>query len=692
MSYLRLKRLSLSAWPFGFLTVGEFLGAILIMRVDPDAPAPAAMVTYALGASVLGFVIGAVCIWVVRRLIASTRSARWRSVPAAVAIYWVIAAVSGAIMALFLVLPRGAEYPVVLLVLFTVTRPVNVLVLALIVQLIRDGLSASRDVDVIRQDRLSLARSTNATLEAAEASLRAESRQMLAEEVAGPLGDIVRDGRELSDNALADKVDQFIATRLRPMAHVLHPVSVRLGLMPAMRSLDPMGTIAAAPTIERMDSDGVLLDEGVRLQVYRWMRENLPASGGSSAALVLRGRELEVSVHPSTDTPLDAVQLVAGLRRVRPGVIAAPLRGQVTEWVDVAGDPMAGVPPRHERYRLRELLTVPLPRRLLFVVLLGLGAAPLQFVVYQWALTPAAIAASLGMALAPIATVFVLEKLPPPKPTIAGAWRVVGEWSLISLAAVLGIAVPATIFGLFPEGIAEWLFMCFRTLYRYLLPGLAVVASHGLVIVAQRRLESANDALARERQRRVDILAESHRMDRDVAEALHRTVQGRLAAAVVMLRLGSRDDAWTQIVAMATVEVPELLGRLGGSWPGSSLIVDPPIGLSVVQLGEVAFDEAVAADLRSALGEIAVNARRHGGASALVISAEPIPDGLRIVCEDDGKGASVPSLPGLGSRLLDETVSRYSGSWSITSTSQGCRVVIDLRLPVSSRDLASSAV
>ena len=178
-----------------------------------------------------------------------------------------------------------------------------------------------------------MARSTNATLEAAESSLRAESRRLLSEEVAAPLGDIVETGANLDDAELANELDDFIGERLRPMAHVLHPVSVRLGLIPALRSLDPLCLISATPTVERMDSDGVLLDDDVRLQVYRWMRENLPESGGSSTALVIRGRDLEVSVHPSKDRGLDAVQLVAGLRRVREGVIAAPLRGQVTEWV-----------------------------------------------------------------------------------------------------------------------------------------------------------------------------------------------------------------------------------------------------------------------------------------------------------------------------------------------------------------------
>ena len=688
MNSFRLRHLGLSLWPFAFLTIGEFLGAMLIMRDAPDAPSPSLIAAISFLAALVGFVIAAILIWSARRFITSSRSAWWRSVPAALLLYWVVAVVSGFLMAIVAVALRGGQYPVSFIVLWTVTRPVNVLVLALIVQLIRDGQHASRDVGVILQERLSLARSTNATLERAEASLRAVSRRLLEEEVAAPLSEIVKTGGRRGNAELANDVDDFIGERLRPMAHVLHPVSVRLGLIPALRSLDPLCLISASPTVERMDADGVLLDDGVRLQVYRWMRESLPGSRGSSTALVIRGRELEVSIHPSKDRELDAVQLVAGLRRVRAGVIAAPLRGQVTEWVDVEADPFVDTPPRRERYRLRDLLTVPLPRRVLLVFLLTLGSAPLQFVVYQWAVTPAAVLASFCLAAAPLATTYGLDRLPPPGRTLGGAWRVVGEWSLIALSAVLGVAVPATIFGLFPEGAGEWILMAFRMSYRYLLPGLAVVASYGLVVVAQRRLEQANTALARERQRRVEILAESQRLDRDVAEALHRTVQGRLAAAVVMLRLDNREDAWKQIMDMATVEVPELLSRLDDRALSSGLVVDPPIGLSVVQIGDITLEPSMLEDARSILGEVAANARRHGQASVLVIHGEQVAAGWRFVCDDDGRGITGDATPGLGSRLLDETVARYGGSWAMEPTDTGCRVTIEL--PVKASSLSSS--
>jgi multisubunit Na+/H+ antiporter MnhE subunit len=688
---LRLRHLELSAWPFGLILLPEILGALLIMRGAPDRPRPLDMLTHALVAATVGFVVAAVAIWIAKRFITVTRSARWRSVPVALVIYCIVAVVSGAVMAMLIVVPRGGMYPVGLLVLWTVTRPISIIVLAIIVQLVRDGVSASRDVDVILQEKLSLARSTNATLEAAESALRAESRRVLADEVATPLGEIVRTGSTLNDLELADRIDDFISTRLRPMAHVLHPVSVRLGLIPAMRSLDPTCLIDADHMIERMDADGDLLDDDVRLQVYRWIRENLPDAHGSRTHFVIRGRDLEVSMHPSNDRSLDAVHLVAGIRRVRAGVIVAPLRGQVADWADIAPDLSVYAPPRRERYRLRDLLTVPLPHRLLLVVLLSLGAAPLQFIVYRWNLTLPSIVASLGLGVAPVVTAALLGRLPAPRATVLGAWRVVGEWFLIAMTGVLGVAIPATMLGLFPNDAVEWLAMTLRMSYRYLLPGLAVVVSHGLFVVAQRRLEQANEALMHERERRAGILAESQRVDRDVAEALHRTVQGRLAAAVVMLRLGERPAAWDQVVGMATEEVPELLGRLseGASY---GLVIDRPIGLSIVQVGDVTIRGDMLDDIRSVVGEIALNARRHGHASSLLVQVTHQEGRYTIICDDDGTGIAEQTTPGLGSRLLDETMSRYGGTWRFEPSRAGCRVVLEVPAEVSRRGLASSVV
>jgi len=691
---LRLRHLDLSVWPFGIIFVGEVLGAILIMRGSPDGRTLAFMAGQATAGAALGLLLAAVAIVLARMGIAHSWSARWRSVRAAFVVYVVIAIVSGGIMVVLLVADSDGSFPPALLLLYTVSRPVNIVILAIVVQQVRDGRWTSGQVNQILDEQLSLARRTNVMLETAERDLRVESRRLLEGEVARPLGDIVRDGAGLSDEELAGRLDVYISDRLRPLAHVLHPVSVRLGLIPAMRTLNPDLLVDATPMIERMDADGVLLDQEVRLQVYRWIRENLSATEPSRAALVMRERQLEVSVFPAGEQPLEAVQVAAGIRQSHPGVITVPLLGQSVEPVDLAAPEVTARPSR-VRYRLRDLMTVPSPQRLPLVVMLSLAAVPFQFVVYRWPLSLGAIAASLGLSAAAIGAAALLGLLPAPQRTVAGAWRVLGEWVVIAVAAAVGLTLTAAAFGLVPlwsgdvfsASDGDVSYPIFRMLYRFAVPGLAVVISYGLVVTAHERLDLANAALREEEDRRSMILAESRRLDRDVAEALHRTVQGRLAAAVIMLRLGQRQDAWRQVVDMAVVEVPGLLERIGGvEHPGAPLIEAPP-GLTIVYVGGSSRDDATFAMVQSALAEIASNARHHGQASTLTIRTEDLGDMSRVICEDDGVGPRGGD-PGLGSRLLDDTVMRCGGAWRIEAAGSGSRVILELPREVSDRDFS----
>jgi two-component sensor histidine kinase len=638
-----------------------------------------------------GLLCAAACFYVARRLISRSRSARWRSVPAAIALYVVVAVLTGLIMVLTLVDRGPTGQPAILTAVFVITRPVNILILALVVQQVRDGVATTRAVDSITRDQLLLAQRANAMIEAAEQDLRGDSLRMFASQVARPLRRIVREGPDLDDDALADAIDDFIASRLRPMAHVLHPVSVRLGLIPAMRSLNPEISVDASPTVARMDADGVLLDDDVRLQLYRWIRGGLPADGPSRAALVIRGRDLEVSLHPATSTSIDAVQATAGLRPLGPGLIAAPLRGQVVQ-VPVVGSRQGTPSAGRVRYRVRDLLTVPLPSRLALVAMLSLASAPYQFVLYRWAPSVETLLPTIACAITPIIMAVLLDRLPPPRQSIVGAWRVVGEWIAIAAASAFTLAAVASAFEVFPSGPAEWVLTFLRITYRYAIPGLLVTLTYGLVVESQRRLRRAEDALQHEDRRRIALLAASRQLDRDVAEALHRTVQGRLAAAVVMLRLGQRDEAWAQVIEMSTVEIPWLLERMGDAPANRLLVPDPPIGLTVVQMDDLPFDQSTFGLIARAVGEVAVNARRHGGASTLVVSAVVDKDRCQLICEDDGSGIKEPVTPGLGTRLLDDTAAAAGGAWRIERLRKGCRVVLDMPMDTTARGLASSVV
>jgi two-component sensor histidine kinase len=680
-----MDRLGLSVWPFVILAPGELLGAVLIRRTSPsDSPESSAFVD-SLPAIAAGLVVSVLCILVARRLIEKSRSTAGRGVPVAIVVYVITAIASGLVMVLMLIDVGPAGYPAILTVLYMITRPVNILILAFVVQLLRDGIATTRNVDAITRDQLFLARRTNEMIEAAERDLRAESLRMFAQRVAEPLRRIVRDGPDLDNQALANRIDDFIEVHLRPMAAVLHPVSVRLGLISAMRSLNPDVMIDAAATVARMDADGVLLDDDVRLQLYRWLRSGLPTRGTSRAALVIRGRELHVSLHPAAATPVDAVQAAAGMRRLGPGVVSVPLRGQVVDVLSSGTASPSQAAMKSPRYRLRDLLTAGMPIRLLLVTVLTIGAAPLPFVVYRWSPSLGTILASLASAASPIAMAALLDRLPPAKQNIAGAVRVVGEWLAISASAAVGVVVVGTVFAVLPPGMDEWGYAIFRISYRYALPGLIVTVSYGLVVESQRRLARAEHALRSEEKRRVEILAASRQLDRDVAEALHRNVQGRLAAAVIMLRLGQREEAWTQVIEMASVEVPWLLERMGEERMDRALIADPPMGLTVIQLDDPPVDQRTFDLLTRALGEIAVNARRHGRASTLVVSVHLDGGRCLLICEDDGTGLPSDTVPGLGSRLLDDTMAALAGSWTIEPSPPGCRVALDIPMGATAR-------
>lgn len=694
MNALRLNRLGLSVWPFVIVTPGDVLGAALIRRNNPIASNAPAIPDVA-AAIPAGLISAILIILASRWLIAHSRSTWWRGVPGALVIYVGAAALSGSLMAALLVDRGPTGQPIVLTLIYLATRSINVLIVAVVVQQVRDGVDTTKVVDGIIQDQLLLARQTNGMIEAAERDLRAESLRMLSTRVARPLADIVREAPPMTNAELADRLDDFIEVQLRPLAHVLHPVSVRLGLVSAIRSLRPSVAVDVTATVERMDQDGVLLDEEVRLQLYRWIRSSLLEAGASRVALAIRGRQLQVSVHPVTMSTLDAVQTAAGVRELRPGVVLVPLRGQAAT-DDNARSVDTNSATQRTRYRMRDLITVPLPTRFALVTVLSVSAAPFQFVIYRWPLSLGVVLAVLGSAAAPIGVTALLDRLRPPSQSWRGACRVLGEWFLIAASSAIVLAGIATAFAIFPPGLTEWLVTIPRLTYRYAVPGLLMTVSYGLVVESQRRLDRANEALMSEERRRLEILGKARQLDRDVAEALHRNVQARLAAAVVLLRLDQRQDAWTLVMEMSSVEIPWLLERMGEAPASRVLVPDPPMGLTVIQVDELPVDDITFDLLTRAVAEIAVNARRHGRATSLVVSLHTTVGRWQVMCEDDGVGIPVDVAPGLGSRLLDDTMSVLGGSWTMESSRPGCRITLDIpaqdssHLHVTASGLASS--
>lgn len=681
---LRGFRLTVSMWPFLLIAPGEILFYSLY-RMDrfPEEPPLWAIASTAI---LVGSSLAAVwvCLLVWRRLAGRWR---WARGTGGAVMAYALAMVVGSIVQVFGPVPfRGSlGVPISYLVLLPLSRLPTVIVLALVVDQVRDAVRTWRELDRVVAARLTWTQRVNDLLEKARRRVAAESMDRLRIEVVRPLRSIVRRADDLNDDELASELDRFVSERLRPLAHRLHPVSVRAGLIPALRSLDEEITIDAPAAIERLDSDGILLDDDVRLQLYRWIRQAMEDGRSTRVALVMRSRTLEASVHPARSAPLlDPVQIVAGLRSSTRGRVAAPLRGQSTPLDDVVGQ----VNPEHTGASgtirpLDRLFTVPLPGLVSVVVLLSASGFFTQLVLWSEPLSIPALVTAIAWSVTPVVTAALLGLLPAPRPTPAGALRVVTQWVFIAVTAAVAFRVCVQFFGGDYTVIDSPGLVLFRGLYRFTLPGLGLVVAHGLRVAAHRSLDQANAALQSESARQQEILDESQSLDRDVAEVLHRDVQGRLSAAIVLIHLGDRQRAWQQVVDLAEREIPSLRSRLReASGVHDLLIPEPPEGLRVEERVSVSdIPPELIVDIRRCASEIALNAVRHGGATHLVVDRVDFgrPSGHCVLAfDDDGVGPQIARGPGLGSRLLDEVADRWAGTWSLEGRHPGCRVVLDL--------------
>lgn len=692
MRRLFATRLTVSVWPFALLAPGEWVFTTAYRQGQfPGQPfAVTALAT--LPFIVLSVLLAGLVVAAVNRL---ARSGRWpRTQSGALAAYSLATVVSScAIIATGPILMGRIEAPWTFLFLLPLSRIPTVVVLALVCDQVVDSRRTYRELTGRVSARLLQARRMNALLESAQQQVAVDSGRLLRREVQAPLQVIVDRAGHQPDANVADELDHFIDVRLRPLAHRTHPVSVRLGLIPALRSLDPGIVIDVSPAIERLDADGELVSEDVRLQLYRWVRQCVENGRATRVAFALRTRSLEVSAHPVRLQPLlDPVQIVAGLRSAGRGVVVAPLRGQTPPMEELLDTVRVDARPVRRRLSWTDVLTVPLPGLVGIVALLSLSSFVVQLILFSWPLTVGAFLTSCAWVVAPIAAALLFSVFPPARRSLWGVWWEVSIWVLIAVAAAVAFRVSTMVFDVSPSLTDAWGLSLFRAIYRFTLPGLALVAAHGVQITLHRMLARANDAWHSETERQAEILAESRELDRVVAEALHRNVQGRLSAAVVMIRLGQRDEAWPQVVDMAEHEIPGLLSRLDEvSGREGDLLPSPPEGLAVREIVRApAIPEPVMADLRRAVSEIAVNAVRHGHAAHLTVQVDDDAGVLRVRCSDDGVGLSPASAPGLGSRLLDEIADRWQGSWTVASSVNGCVVEMELRTILASRSVEAA--
>lgn len=691
MKRLFASQLTVSAWPFVILLPVELIFAVSFRQRQVEEPGQmVVLVTVLFGLLSVACAALAAAAWNY-----FARRKRWaRTLVGSLVGYAVVTVASS--LAIVLTGPAlGWEQaaPTAFILLVPISRFPTVVLLAAIIDQVVDGVRARKELNGQLSSRLLQVRRMNALLEAAQRQVATESGRRLRSDVEQPLDELVARGEGMSDDELANAIEGFIDDQLRPLAHRLHPVSVRLGLIAALRALDPGMVIDVSDAIERLDVNGELLDDDVRLQVYRWVRQCREQGNASRVAIVMRARTLELSAFPMRLAPLlDPIQITAGLRLSGRGVVVAPLRGQSPNTADLVQHVRAE--PDSERTRLSwvEILTTPLPGFLGVIALLSLSSFLAQLVVVPWPITGGAVITALAWVAAPMAVAGIFTLLPNPKATPWGAVWVVGQWLLIALSAAAAFALAADAFNLGPTLTESPGTNVFRAIYRYDLTGLALVVAYGIQVALHRRLAAANLHLDSEVVRQAEILADSRRLDQDVAEALHRNVQGRLAAAVVMIRLGQRDQAWVQVVAMADEEIPNLISRVDeASGIEESILPSPPDGLEVresVRAPNIPMD--LRTDLRRAVSEIAVNAVRHGGATSFEVTITQVGDVVSVQCRDNGRGLVGDSVAGLGSRVLDEISARWGGSWSLSSSQSGCVVELDARISATKEVVSAS--
>jgi signal transduction histidine kinase len=166
---------------------------------------------------------------------------------------------------------------------------------------------------------------------------------------------------------------------------------------------------------------------------------------------------------------------------------------------------------------------------------------------------------------------------------------------------------------------------------------------------------------------------------RDVAQALHGTVQTKLIAAAVAgeQAVESGDHA---LLERAFDEARSVLEGIGTEERAVGAIADEVAHKAAlwdglceirVQVGDLASARADAEGVGRVVEEGIANAIRHGGASCLDIVVRATPDGaVEVVIDDDGAGLT-SDVAGTGSAILDVVT---GGAWERTSGDRGCRL------------------
>lgn len=530
----------------------------------------------------------------------------------------------------------------------------------------------------------------NSLLASAEGERFAGYRDVIRNQVSRPLTSLRAAAGHTPNESLADSIDAFQAGVMRPLAHILHPVSVRVGLLPAIAALGRAFSVATDSGIVDLDSQGDLLDKNVRLQVFRWVRHLLPSGSTVSIQLSIEDDHLLVrarGVRHGRD--LDPIQKVAGLTLLKGEealTLSAPMRGAAERIHADAGDDAESLP--RVPWNIWLLLTRPPVIDVRLVLLVGLVTMPFSFAILRNAESPGRLTTAILSVVVPVALALPLTRVRVAPGTKRGTVTAIGLWLALGFAG--GLMNVGIVNVVSPDSVTELLVPVRITggILRYSLMGLLILAARGLTaqavsdsIALRVRLEAANAD-------RAAVLAEADETDRILSETLHRTVQGRLSAISLLLRLDRRVEAIAELDTLCDETLPGLEERLRSdayARAGSSVTdSNKDLGLRVEdRVDWLALERRapwIIPTVRRVVEECAVNARRHGGSQSMIIEITEATDRLTLRCEDDGRGPPTLMTKGLGSKLFDEICADYDGQWSLSRRGDTTSFALSIRV------------
>ena len=676
-----------SPWPVLIVVLPEIFTAWVVLSANPQfTPVYFLRVSLPIYAVTLAAILAAM--WAIRRYLPTPRSfLQWAG-------QYALAIVAPAAVGAYLMAPFVDSLQRHLIIVFLVvcTRLFNILLLAYIIDDILVQWRSARVSARRLSETLHRVSGMNVKLHNAERSLFTLQARVIRQRVLVPLHSLAHRAPWLTNEELADRVDRLISETMRPLAHRMHPVTLSVGLATSLQALTENVDVRVDSAVAALDASGELLDPGVRLQVYRWVRLQLREIDHARIDMRIEGRQLLVTTTGRGLAPdIDPMMAVAGLEQ-RPTEsefehrIAAPLKGQFVDQLEAsvgaeADGPTA--PIAHATFA--SAFTLGADHKMAWTAVIAVLSLPGTVLVATLRGSSLAILMSGAWLLVPILVAGLLALVPVKTNSRWSALWVVATWIIIGAFAGIAEVVTYDLIDLV-TGNAEELelnfgFNLMRGVVRFALAGILITGARGAARQAQLNNDLLTFNLDGALAERVRLLNESDRVERFVAEKLHRAIQGRLSAISLLLRLGQRDRALDELDVLRYSTVPALAASMGSAWNPSESFIDErdlPPDLSIVEAIDSRLvrdlDEGASLDLRTFAAECAVNARRHGKASTVTVSLQPDAESAVLTCSDDGRGMAGGTARGLGTALFDEVAARLHGSWRFIEANDGTTV------------------